>query len=794
MPRIETWGNMPAGVRHSMSAFLNWREAYEAGAAVCGGKGYNLARLARYGFRVPRGGVLPVGAPLSEIPRGLERLGLLDAKVAVRSSATAEDSARASFAGIHRSFLNVSGAAAIQEAAQGCIDSLGTPEAIAYRRRMGYRDEEVQCAVVVCEMVAARCAGVAFSCDPATGRRDLILVDAAEGLGEAVVSGRVNPQRMTWRIQRGLLSRQGGSDGRAWLPEPVEEELAHQVTRMHWALGEGQDPQDIEWAYDGERLWLLQARPVTRLPRAGWPRTAALPRYWSTANIKDGAPGVLCELSWSSLCEVVGDAAYAAPKAAGYQMPAGTEVVRRFQGRGFFDLTMMQWAFYDAFGLLPADTIRALGGCQPEIQVPAGSPLKGHEGRRRQLAGLRLLRQIWNFPAKARAAIERQMAYQRALGAVDWRAFSREELRSAMTRINLVQHSFLPAFGLANGSSGPWQMALDSLVKDADLIGRLQAGGGEVVSAEQGYRLYEIAQGKSTIEEFLHDFGHRAVYEADLLNPRWAEDPSWILEQVESIRENPPARDPREFAIEVRRQAERELKRRFGWRTPLLLWLVRKLRAGVAAREATKSALVSLLLPVRRIVLEIGRRLVAEGKLDSPEQALHLASIDLSCWLRGYWDGAGARELTRDRAQRRESWLAETAPDLITEEPDGRLATPVHPPASLSESGVWSGISVSPGAATGAARIVHSPTDAAHLQQGDILVAPSTDPGWTPLFLRASAIVMETGGYLSHGAIVAREYGIPAVANVPGILNALHDGELITVDGSRGRVIRSVRR
>src|ERR1039457_3670920 len=328
-----------------MSTFLTWPEAYHRGPSVCGGKGYNLARLARYGFRVPRGGVLPAGAPLSAIPRGVARLGLFDAKVAVGSR--------------------------------------------------------------------------------------------------------------------------------------------------------------------------------------------------SPANSKEEAPGVLCELSRSSLCEVVGHASYAAPKAAGYQMPAGTEVVRRFQGRGFFDLTMMQWAFYDAFGHMPADTIRELGGCQPEIQVPANSPLKGHEGRRRQLAGLRLLRQIWNFPAKARAAIERQMAYQRALGAVDWRAFSREELRSAMTRINLVQHSFLPAFGLANGSSGPWQMALDSLVKDADLIGRLQAGGGEVVSAEQGYRLYEIAQGKSTIEEFLHDFGHRAVYEADLLNPRWAEDPSWILEQVESIRENP---------------------------------------------------------------------------------------------------------------------------------------------------------------------------------------------------------------------------------------------------------------
>src|ERR1035441_1829320 len=164
-----------------MSAFLSWPEAYEAGPSVCGGKGYNLARLARYGFRVPRGGVLPAGAPLSEIRPGLERLGLLDARVAVRSSATAEDSAQASFAGIHRSFLNVGGVEAIEQAAQGCIDSLQTPQAIAYRRRMGFRDEEVQCAVAVCEMVDARCAGVAFSCDPATGRRDLITIDAAEG-------------------------------------------------------------------------------------------------------------------------------------------------------------------------------------------------------------------------------------------------------------------------------------------------------------------------------------------------------------------------------------------------------------------------------------------------------------------------------------------------------------------------------------------------------------------------------------------------------------------------------------
>jgi pyruvate,water dikinase len=777
-----------------MSACLNWQEAYQAGAEVCGGKGYNLARLARYGFRVPRGFVLPAGSPVSQIRQGLEQSGLWDAKVAVRSSATAEDSARASFAGIHRSFLNVSGAEAVEAAAQCCIDSLDTPQAIAYRRRMGFSDEEVQCAVVVCEMVDARCAGVAFSCDPATGRRDLILIDAAEGLGEAVVSGHVNPERMIWRDQGGRLSRQSGSNGRAWLPEAIEEELVHQVRRVHWALGEGQDPQDVEWAYDGERLWLLQARPVTKVPRTGWPETAALPRYWSTANLKDGAPGVVCELSWSHLCDAIGDAAYAAIKAASYEMPAGMELVRRFQGRGFFDLTLMQWAFYDAFGILPAEVVRLIGGHQPEIPVPSGAPLEGPEGRRRKMASLRLVRQIWNYPAKARAAIEGQMAYQRSLRDIDWSTCSREELRSAMARINDEQQPFLLVFGLANSCNGPWRLALDALVKDANLIARLQAGAGGVASAEQGYRVYDIAQGKATIEEFLRDFGHRAVYEADLANPRWAEDPSWILEQVESIRKNPPARDPRETAVEVRRKAERELRQRFGWRTRLVLWLVRKLGAAMAAREGAKGALVATLFPVRRIVLEIGRRLAAEGKLDAPEQALHFASSDLACWLRGYWDGEGARALTMDRAQRRELWLAETAPDLITEEPDGRLAEATHPPSAPSEAGVWTGIAVSPGTASGAARIVLTPTDAAHLEQGDILVAPSTDPGWTPLFLRASAIVMETGGFLSHGAIVAREYGIPAVANVPGILKAIEDGEPITVDASTGRVIRGQRR
>ena len=588
---------------------------------------------------------------------------------------------------------------------------------------------------------------------------------------------------MAWRNTGGRLRREAGSAEVAWLPAAVEEELAHQVRRVHWALGEGQDPQDVEWAYDGEHLWLLQARPVTRMPRASWPETATMPRYWSTANIKDAVPGVVCELSWSLLQDGVGDAAYAVQQAVGYPMPPGMEVVRRFHGRGFFDLTMMQWALYDALGVLPAEAVQAIGGYQPEIAVPTGSPMKGAAGRRRSLARLRLVRQIWDYPATARPVIEKRLADHRGLP--DTSGLSREELRQALSGL-IVEDAFLRVAGLANACSGPWQLGLEALVKDLDLIGRLSAGAGSVTSAEHGYRLYEIARGESTMEQFLHDFGHRAVYEVDLLNPRWAEDAAWIREQVGLIGAD--VQDPRQRSAELRRQAEAELRRRFGWRTPLLMWLVRKLRASMAVRESAKSALICVLLPLRRIALEIGRRLVAAGHLDAPEPALHLTVADLFCWLRGDWDGTGARELAADRAARRERWLAEPAPDLITEEPDGRMM--VEPIEERAGEG-FRGIAVSPGVATGIARIVRTPADAGHLRQGDILIAPSTDPGWTPLFLRSSAIVMETGGFLSHGAIVAREYGLPAVANVPGILAALRDGESVTVDGSRGRVIRN---
>jgi rifampicin phosphotransferase len=139
-----------------------------------------------------------------------------------------------------------------------------------------------------------------------------------------------------------------------------EAELAHHVWRIHWALGDGANPQNVEWAHDGERFWFVQARPVTRVPLHTFEAIRHLPVIWSTANIKEAVPGVVSILTWSMILEVIDDVLYAGPMSAGFDIPPGLQTVRRFKGRAFFDLTAMQWCFYDFIGLMPADMVRSI--------------------------------------------------------------------------------------------------------------------------------------------------------------------------------------------------------------------------------------------------------------------------------------------------------------------------------------------------------------------------------------------------------------------------------------------------
>ena len=860
---------------------LNWPQAFEAGLLACGGKGFHLARLQRYGFPVPTGGVVvaEVYHQLTQIPafaesaRALEpvpaedvlqpgvqerllrmqqavrttnlrqQIGaeleqflsgcdLADHPMAVRSSAVSEDGPHASFAGMHQSILHVRGVDAICEAILTCFASLWTPQALAYRRHMAFADDDVLCAIVLCAMVTApgaqepQSAGVAFSCDPRTGRRDLIVINAARGLGEQVVSGAVIPDQIELRQVRGQLHLHS----RRMLGAPVltaeqEQELAHHIWRIHWALGEGDDPQDVEWAHDGKQFWILQSRPVTTLPRYTFKAIPHLPVIWSTANIKDAVPGVVSMFAWSMIQEEIDAILYAGPRLVGCEIPPGMQSVKRIDGHAYFDLTTIQWCWYDLFGVLPAQTVAAIGGHQPEIPVPQGNPLTGSAGRGRKRTLLKTLWLMLGFTRRLRRALQAHVTTVRELATLPWEQLSNAALHDAIMRMVELHERLDPLVGFSNGYASAFKRPLDAQLgaiageRAPGLLARLLAGSGQITSAEQGYRIADLAHAaqrdpealawlqrreqapsweqlpprspfRHELARFLDDFGHRAVYEADIINPRWRDDPGYILDQVRHMLAGPTDGDRRQGARRVSADAWAEVNGLTFWRRPLLKWLVQQMQRGFALREAGKSAMVATFWPARHLLLEQGRRLVAAGHIERAEQAFHLSRADLLTLLRGYWDGRGAGTLTQDRADQREVWLKLDPPDVIIAGAEGM--SPLHAPPTASDGQVWHGIGASSGRATAVARVIRHPAEGVRLGSGEILVAPSTDPGWTPLFLRAKAVVMETGGYLSHGAIVAREYGLPAVVNIPGILDLVMDGETLTVDGDAATVGRSV--
>ncbi|MCX9088364.1 MAG: PEP-utilizing enzyme [Candidatus Methanoperedens sp.] len=880
--------------------FLNWEESANSCPAEVGGKGLNLGRLHRYGFSVPGGGVLTspayrdflqfnnltgsinaacdiraelVNDPVNEknleeirrninegqvpvtvrqeLAKQLEGTKLLEKPVAVRSSATAEDSATASFAGVHESFLNIMGIENIVKAIKGCYASLWTPRAVAYRRKMGLTDDEVAAAVVIMELVPAVASGVAFSCDPLTGRCDRIAISANFGLGESVVSGAIDPdeyllqpmaelpeivenkigskKKYTRLVQSGgteLVSAgsQENSDKRPVLNDNQIIEMGSLTLRVFEALGKGVVNQDIEWAFDGKKFHVLQARPVTNLREPTPPELEGQPVIWSNANIKDAAPMVLTALSWSFFRGSLDMMMNANLLASGYRLPEGTSWVRLYKGRGYFNLSALQWGLYDALGYLPAEINASLGGHQPEIRVPPGNPFGGLAGIKRVWRRMHLIINVLRTQYSSKKIFKDMWETVELWKKQDFHAMNDQELISHFSETNpkiLEYCSTYMVLGLSTGVS--LYFLVQALEKDfpgrgAALANALLSGASEITSAEHGYRLMELrktvqmdkvalryftaepfrpsawkdeipggSQFRREFEEFLKDYGHRGVYEIDLLNPRWGEDPRYLLEIIRAQVMSPANIDHRAVQEAKRKTAEKEIagKLKWGLRRLTVSRLIKQARDNAGTREMGKSVLVKPFEVSRMFFQELGRRLVERGVLDEQADVYHCAWHELSAILAGYSDGSGLKVLVEERKKMREELSLLEPPDVIIDDaPQPKAGAPE------AHGQVLAGIGVAAGRASGRARLIRHPGENTRLQAGDVLVAPSTDPGWTPLFLRANALVMEVGGSLSHGAIVAREYGIPAVVNVPGVMKALKDGEQLTVDGDEGKVYR----
>ena len=191
--------------------------------------------------------------------------------------------------------------------------------------------------------------------------------------------------------------------------------------------------------------------------------------------------------------------------------------------------------------------------------------------------------------------------------------------------------------------------------------------------------------------------------------------------------------------------------------------------------------------PVRRLVLEKGRRMALEGRIQTADDLCWITFQEFSAFIDGVWSGKGLDYLIEARRAQYDQWVKETVSDVYTEEPGQQ---PVQQIVERLTGNELLGFGAFPGQYQGTARVLRSPEKGQGMMQGDIMVAPFTDPSWTPLFLRAGALVMEIGGAMSHGVIVARELGLPTVVNIPGALEWVEDGELLEVDGSLGRIAK----
>ncbi|MPV50664.1 phosphoenolpyruvate synthase [Pseudactinotalea sp. HY160] len=747
-----------------------------------------------------------VPADLREAVTGAYRALGPDAAVAVRSSATAEDLPGAAFAGQQDTYLNVVGAGAVVDAVRRCWASLWTDRAIAYRRDRSIDPADVRIAVVVQVMVEADLAGVMFTADPVSGARDRLLVDAGAGLGEAVVSGLVTPDHyvldprgrlLEWTPGRGEVivraSAGGGvvrdehADGAPGSPLLTRAALAGLAAHARTIAGHFGRPQDIEWAIAGSDAWILQARPMTALPPPSVP-----------LNRRQRLQGAI-------LTEYLPQRPY--PMDVTTLVARGPAAMMAEIGRE-----------YGIAGLF-ADVLREEEGVAVAIVPPSVHPTP------RTLASIgAVARRIRRYRPADWARDPRHVDYLAevaALEALDLAALPWAGLIGAGERALTAQDycrdlriDYLPGAAAAfvrvtlavtllgrrallaellggvrtrtEDSNRALARLADDVRADPRLRSLLEGAPGVNVPAalERDGRFEDFRAG---LEAFLREYGRRETASPLLISPpTLAESPEIVLGMITSLAGRPPAAGEAvsRSAEALRRLLDHPLLRRSPRRRERMRRRVQAARDGVAFREDTHFYFTAALPTLRRVVLELGRRLHASGLLDDPADVFQLRWEEVGAIAEpDAIDPARSDEL-REEVRRRAAKRAELAGVPMI---DPRRVFP----AAATGDALVTGTPAGSGTATGTARIIRGADDFDRLGEGEILVCPYTNPAWTPLFQRAAAVVVDTGSTASHAAIVAREYGLPAVMGTGSGTAVIADGQLVTVDGTRGRVIGS---
>jgi pyruvate,water dikinase len=818
-----------------MTDLRTFEQIQPGDADAVGGKGLSLGVLAGAGLPVPPGfcvtstayrrldGRPPRSDPALSAAIAAAYRDLGGGRVAVRSSATSEDGTVTSFAGQQETILDVAGEEAVVDAVGRCWASLHTDRAVAYRRHQGVDERGLAMAVVVQRLVPAEVSGVLFTRDPLDPEGRRMLVEASWGLGESVVSGRVTPDR--YHVDRdsgAVLDRHVATKETLWSPEgprPVPDdkrnapcldeprlaELAELGRRIERLYG---DDRDVEWAWAEGRFWVLQARPITA---GGMAELEQVRREEIAALAAKARPGGTVWARYN-LAEVLPE-----------PTPMTWAIVSRFMsGRGGYGL------MYRDLGWQPDPSLDEQGvydlvcgrvycnlSREPRVQFPqlplgySFADLKAapHKAIYPQVMGLDRSRTTWRFwlalpfvvPAFVVQGARRQLQLATLAQTFADRmrrellpAFAAETAREAAEDLGAVEAPALlerlehwirrTLYDFARDSLKPTALAAVAMEnlrqglsralgpdESRAAVNELSMGARPDPEADLGAAIQDLAAGRLERATFLERFGHRGPHEMELATPRWAEDHAALDRLLATSGGDRPAAPDRKAVWErIAEQAKLPPALR-----PSLEAELDRMHTYLGLRETAKHYLMRGYALIRRILVELDRRHRLGGGI------FFLTPADLPRLVRGE-DVSG--DIAARRRRRAVALSLELPQVLFSDDLDA-----IGRPITVAGAETLQGVPLSAGVAEAPALVLAEPTTDVPAE-AYILVCPTTDPAWVPLFPRAKGLVMETGGVLSHGAIVAREFGLPAVAGLPDVLQRLHTGQRLRVDGGSGVV------